>query len=132
MVGKLPTAPLRQTVVRRSRPYALDRRQPRDDSKPGSGEQYEADAVITDLYVYSPTSNETVTAVGEQSRGALTGLCLPDADVKDGDRIDYGNNQYELVEPIEGLPNERDPSVLQLTFERVTNPTTDVTDDFSL
>ncbi|MDB9285391.1 hypothetical protein [Halorubrum ezzemoulense] len=76
-----------------------------------------------DLYLYEPSSTEAITEVGEQSRGELEGLCLPNADIEVGDRIDYGQYRYEVLEPIVHIPSPENPVVYELAFERVTNPT---------
>ena len=122
-VGKVPTGPVESTVKRRARPYSVDRRTERDADTLGSGTSYEREAATAELYLYEPSASETVAPVGEQTSGDIRGLCLPDADIEIGDRVDYGTHRYEVVEPIRHIPNRDQTVVLELSLERVVNPT---------
>ena len=121
-IGKVPTGPIRSTIIQRSRAYSIDRRQGRDTDALGSGVNYEQDATVADLYLYDPSASETVAPVGEQTGGDISGLCLSDADVQVGDRVDYGRQRYEVIEPMRDIPNPQSAVAIELTLERVTNP----------
>ena len=118
--GKIPTGPMVSHVKRIVRPYSIDRKRPRDDSQVGSGENYESDATVADLYLYEESdTNDVVQQYGEVRRGSLQGICPADADIEIGDRVEYGESKYELVEPIRGIPDNNTPDILRLSFERV-------------
>ena len=113
--GSIPVGPLVSRVKAKSSSYTLDRR---DDSS-SSGYEYDTDAAEVDLYLYDPSLSRSVEGDGESNDGTLQGLCLPDEDIEVYDRLSYGQGRYELVEPIDGVPDQHDPTLLALTFERV-------------
>lgn len=118
--GNLPTGPMKQHVKRITRPFSIDRQRDRDDSKAGVGENYENDVTTAELYLYDESdTNDIIQEYGEIRRGSIQGVCLAGADIEIGDRLEYGNNRYELVEPIEYIPSESNAVILQLAFERV-------------
>lgn len=121
MIGSIPTGPIQSVVEQFSRPYSLDRREDRNETKIGSGKEYEPDAANADLYLYDPQANESVVDVGTQVRGELSGLALPDANVEVYDRLDYGDDRYQVMHPLRPIPDQDNPIVIQLSLERVTN-----------
>ena len=125
MVGKLPTAPLRRQVERLARPYSLDRYVGHVDDVAGGGREYDRDAVVAELYVYEPSGGESFAEAGVLEQGSMTAVCTTDQDVQLRDRFDYGDRRYEVVEPITRLPSNN-PTVLQLSLDRVTEQATDV------
>lgn len=111
---------MKQHVKRITRPFSIDRQRDRDDSKAGVGENYENDVTTAELYLYDESdTNDIIQEYGEIRRGSIQGVCLAGADIEIGDRLEYGNNRYELVEPIEYIPSESNAVILQLAFERV-------------
>lgn len=119
MIGKMPRGPLRQHVRSMTRPYSVDRERSRNEMKPGGGKQFDRDAATVDMYVYGETGRDTLDAVGELDQGSMQAVALAEADVQDGDRLDYGDRRYEVVEPIRFIPDRDDPAILQIPLERV-------------
>lgn len=124
MKGKMPTGPMREHIRSITSPTALDRPTGRDDSTPGAQRTYQSDATVEDIYVYGATSNETVLDVGEVERGSMQGIALADADVRVGDRFDYADRRYEVMEPITYIPSNANAIAIQFPLERVHDPDT--------
>ena len=123
---KIPDAPklkstLQGVVRTRSSSYAIDRRQERDETTIGSPESYEEEVTTVQLYLFRPSSSPDIDIVGEMQRGSLHGYCLPDEDIRVGDRITFGVGRYEVIEPIEPQPSDADPTLHRLYFDRVTD-----------
>lgn len=62
------------------------------------------------------------TDTGERTVGVLSGAKFPSVDVTYGDRVQYNNATYEL-DTVEGVPDEDNPVVERLEFERVVDGT---------
>ena len=116
--GKAPTEPIKKQVQRMTQPYSIDRRI--EGGEIGGGYDYDTEAAVAELYLYDEQQSDIqVEDYGGVNRGGLQGLCLPDADVQVYDRVGYGQGRYEVIEPIRGIPNEADPTILHLSFDRV-------------
>jgi len=113
--GSVPVGPMINRVNAKTTTYDIDRRV---DEGVG-GYEYAESVTEADLYLYDPTLTRSVVDEGERTDGSLEGVCLPDEDIEVYDRVNYGQGRYEVVHPINGVPDEHNPSLLVLTLERV-------------
>lgn len=116
---RLPKRPLQKGVKLHLEPYTIDRRQERDETVPGGGEEYEEGATTEELYLYDPVGGSEVVDVGSVPQGDLNGIALPSADIEVGDRISFGQGRYEIIEPIDPQPTESMKAILSFPLERV-------------
>lgn len=116
-LGNVPSGPARQYIRERSTSVTI--RRPVDD---GNDSAYDSREYTTDgtrqLWLFGPRSQPSQFTAGEASTGGLSALCLPDVDVRDGDRVVHGGVTYEANEPV-GEPSDDDPVYHSVQFDRV-------------
>ena len=114
--GRLPRGPLRQQVRAASVPVTTSRDNDTNATY-GTSDAYTTVGTRSVL-LFSPDERQRETVAGDEQRADLAGMMLPDVDVLVGDRIEYGDAVYE-VNAIVGVPDDTNPAVHEITFERV-------------
>lgn len=120
-VGRAPTGKFRGLVSMNERSYSIDRKTAADTQQYGAGTQdseYATDHHTASLYLFLPEERRVETTTGEDVRGDLQGFALPGTDIQPQDRLDYAGVRYEVL-TIVGVPNERDPTVLDVRLTRL-------------
>lgn len=115
--GRVPDAPLRMVIRNRLESYTVSRPTLSKDAIGQSDSSYSTHEER--LWVYNPSTTTTQVDFGEQQEGDLSALGLPDADVQEDDRIDYGGHTYEVDSPPTSIGNESYDDYVTLSLTRV-------------
>jgi hypothetical protein len=114
--GRIPFDVLRRQVRALTSVYSLDRQQDTDSaSQFGEETTYETDAATADLHLYRPQSRPEFLPEGVDTTGSLQGIALPEADVRERDRVEYAGRTYE-VEAIDPVDHNGETQLLQLSL----------------
>jgi len=115
-VGRVPKGPMMQIIRENTETYTLYEQSGSTSSYAGT--EYVDNGKTADLYLFSPQDITEIVISGEQDGGSLQGLCLPDQDISEGDRVNYGQGRYE-VENITPMPDATNPDIYELALTQV-------------
>lgn len=78
-----------------------------------------------DAWIYRPSEVNIELEYGDRLDGDLQGLALDDADLQHDDRLDHGDDSYEIKE-IQKLPDEDRAEITIFSLVRRSNPDSDL------
>lgn len=111
---------MRQIVRQNTRPYTIHRITDTSETEKlgaaASSDYTELDGA-RDLYCYGESESRSRENEGDVVTGTVEGVALPDQDLREGDRLDYGSYRYEIV-TITERQSTGDGGWLEISLER--------------